>query len=103
MKKLTTLLFVIALGCVSSFSQKPISIERVINDLNWGDCSESDVVFAFKDNVVKREIEETWDGGAVSSFILKDVKIGEYTSDANIIVRQQYPPAKGYTYELINE
>ena len=24
-------------------------------------------------------------------------------ADANIIVRQQYPPAKGYTYELINE
>lgn len=68
------------------FSQNPISIERVINDLDWENCSESDVILAFKDNVVKRDKEETWDGGAVSSFILKNVKIEEYTADANIIV-----------------
>ena len=39
------------------FSQKPISIERVINDLDWENCSESDVILAFKDNVVKKEIK----------------------------------------------
>lgn len=72
----------------SAFSQNPISIERVVNDLDWKNCSEADVILAFKDNVVKRDEEETWDGGAVSSFILKDVKIGEHTSDANIIVNK---------------
>ena len=86
MKKLTLLLIVITLGYGNSFSQNPISIERVINDLNWENCIESDVILAFKDNVVKREKEETWDGGAVSSFILKNVKVRDYISDANIIV-----------------
>lgn len=71
-----------------AFSQNPISIERIINDLDWEDCRESDVILAFKDNVVKREKEEVWDGGAVSSFILKNVKIGVHTADANIIVNK---------------
>jgi len=88
MKKLVLLLFVMMLGCGYAFSQNPISIERIINDLNWENCIESDVILAFKDNVVKREIEETWDGGAVSSFILKNVKVGDYLSDANIIVNK---------------
>ena len=88
MKKLTTLLFVMMLGCSYSFSQNPISIEKVINDLNWDNCNESDVILAFKDNVVKREKEETWDGGAISSFILKNVKVGDEISDANIIVNK---------------
>lgn len=88
MKKLTLLLIVITLGYGNSFSQNPISIERVINDLNWENCIESDVILAFKDNVVKREKEETWDGGAVSSFILKNVKVRDYISDANIIVNK---------------
>lgn len=71
---------------VSVFAQTPISIERIINDLDWENCSESDVVLAFKDNVVKRGKTETWDDGSVSSFILKNVKVGENVSDANIIV-----------------
>lgn len=73
---------------VSIFSQNPISIERIVNDLDWENCNESDVIFAFKDNVVKREKDEVWDGGAVSSFILKNVKVGEHTADANIIVNK---------------
>ena len=72
----------------SAFSQNPISIEKVINDLDWENCTESDVILAFKDNIVKRDKEETWNGGAVSSFVLKDVKIGVYTTDANIIVKK---------------
>lgn len=71
----------------SAFSQNPISIEKVINDLDWENCTESDVILAFKDNIAKRDKEETWNGGAVSSFVLKDVKIGVYTTDANIIVK----------------
>jgi hypothetical protein len=71
----------------SVFSQNPISIERIINDLDWENCTESDVILAFKDNIVKRDKEETWNGGAVSSFVLKNVKIGVYTTDANIIVK----------------
>lgn len=71
----------------SAFSQNPISIERIINDLDWENCTESDVILAFKDNIVKRDKEETWNGGAVSSFVLKNVKIGVYTTDANIIVK----------------
>jgi len=70
----------------STFSQNPINIERIINDLDWENCSESDVVLTFKDNVVKRDKVETWEGGAVSSFILKNVKVGDCVSDANIIV-----------------
>ena len=70
----------------SVFSQNPISIDRVINDLDWENCSESDVIFAFKDNVVKSDKEEAWDDGTVSSFILKNVKIKEYMADVNIIV-----------------
>lgn len=70
----------------SAFSQIPLCIERIVNDLDWGNCSESDVVLAFKDNVVKRDKIETWEGGAVSSFILKNVKVGDCVSDANIIV-----------------
>ena len=72
---------------ISAFSQNPISIEKVINDLDWENCTESDVILAFKDNIVKRDKEETWNGGAVSSFVLKNVKIGVYTTDANIIVK----------------
>ena len=85
MKKVVFILFSV-FYVVSAFSQNPINIERVINDLDWENCSESDVILAFKDNVVKREKEETWEGGAVSSFILKNVKIGEHTANANIIV-----------------
>jgi len=73
---------------ISAFSQNPISIERIINDLDWENCTESDVILAFKDNIVKRDKEETWNGGAVSSFVLKNVKIGVYTTDANIIVNK---------------
>lgn len=87
MKKIILVVLTL-LSTFSAFSQNPISIERIINDLDWEDCSESDVILAFKDNVVKREKEETWDGGAVSSFVLKNVKIGECTSDANIIVNK---------------
>ena len=71
---------------VSIIAQNPINIERIINDLDWENCSESDVVLTFKDNVLKRDKVETWDGGAVSSFILKNVKVGDSVSDANIIV-----------------
>lgn len=70
----------------SAFSQNSLSIDRIINDLDWENCSESDVILTFKDNVVKRDKVETWDGGAVSSFILKNVKVGDSVSDANIIV-----------------
>ncbi len=87
MKKIVFILFSV-FYVVSAFSQNPINIERVINDLDWENCSESDVILAFKDNVVKREKEETWEGGAVSSFILKNVKIGEHTANANIIVNK---------------
>lgn len=73
---------------VSVIAQNPINIERIINDLDWENCSESDVVLAFKDNVVKRDKVETWEGGAVSSFILKNVKVGDCVSDANIIVNK---------------
>ena len=76
------------LSVVSAFSQNPISIERIINDLDWENCTESDVILAFKDNVVKRDKVEEWDGGEVSSFILKNVQIGECISDANIIVNK---------------
>ncbi len=73
---------------VLAFAQSPIGIEKIINDLDWENCSESDVILVFKDNVVKRENVETWSGGAVSSFILKNVKVGESVSDANIIVNK---------------
>ena len=73
---------------VSVIAQNPISIERIINDLDWENCGESDVVLTFKDNVVKRDKVETWEGGAVSSFILKNVKVGDCVSDANIIVNK---------------
>lgn len=71
---------------VSVIAQNPISVERIINDLDWENCSESDVILTFKDNVVKKDKVDTWDGGAVSSFILKNVKVGDSVSDANIIV-----------------
>lgn len=73
---------------VSVIAQNPINIERIINDLDWENCSESDVVLTFKDNVVKRDKVETWEGGAVSSFILKNIKVGDCVSDANIIVNK---------------
>lgn len=87
MKRIIFFLLTICVA-TSMFSQKPISIERVINDLDWGNCSKSDVILTFKDNVVKREKTETWNDGGVSSFILKNVKVGENISDANIIVNQ---------------
>ena len=86
MNKIICLLFTVC-SVTSVFSQNPISIEKVINDLDWENCTESDVILAFKDNIAKRDKEETWNGGAVSSFILKNVKIGIYTTDANIIVK----------------
>ena len=84
------IVFLISSFCltISAFSQNPISIEKIINDLDWENCTESDVILAFKDNVVKRDKEEVWNGGSVSSFILKKVKIGIYTTDANIIVKK---------------
>lgn len=87
MKKYILLLFAFCYT-ISFVAQNQIDLERVITDLDWKDCNESDVILAFKDNVVKREKEETWDGGEVSSFILKNVKIGESLSDANIIVNK---------------
>ena len=81
-------LFLTICSVVSAFSQNPISIERIINDLDWENCSESDVILTFKDNVVKRDKVEIWEGGAVSSFILKNVKVGDSVSDANIIVNK---------------
>lgn len=83
---LFTLLFVCS--SVFAYSQSPISIDKIINDLNWENCSEADVIFAFKDNIVKRDKDEYWDDRTVSSFILKNVKVGDYTSDANIIVNR---------------
>lgn len=73
---------------ISVIAQNPIDFERIVTDLDWKDCNESDVILTFKDNVVKREKEETWDGGEVSSFILKNVKIGDCITDANIIVNK---------------
>lgn len=70
------------------FSQNPIGIDRIINDLDWENCSEADVILAFKDNIEKREKDEVWDNGDVSSFILKNVKVGESLSNANIIVNK---------------
>ncbi|MBR1502469.1 MAG: hypothetical protein IJ618_01125 [Prevotella sp.] len=87
MKKIVLIILSLCL-VISVFSQNPISIETVINDLDWENCTESDVIFAFKDNVVKRDKEETWNGGGSSFFILKNVKIGAYTTDANIIVNK---------------
>lgn len=87
MKKIVLIISSLCL-MISAFSQNPISIEKVINDLDWENCTESDVILAFKDNIVKRDKEETWNGGAVSSFVLKNVKIGVYTTDANIIVKK---------------
>lgn len=81
-------LFLGVCSTVSVFSQNPIAIEKVINDLDWENCSESDVILAFKDNISKREHDETWDGGLVSSFVLKNVKVGGSVSDANIIVNK---------------
>ena len=87
MNKIICLLFTVC-SVTSVFSQNPISIEKVINDLDWENCTESDVILAFKDNVVKRDKEETWNGGGTSFFILKNVKIGVYTTNANIIVNK---------------
>ena len=72
----------------NTFSQSPISIDKIINDLDWGNCNESDVILAFKDNIEKRVQEETWDGGLVSRFILKNVIINGSLADANIIVNK---------------
>ncbi|MCR4592791.1 MAG: hypothetical protein K5672_06525 [Bacteroidaceae bacterium] len=87
MRRIIFLLFTFCLSAPAS-SQNPISIERIINDLNWGNCSESDVIIAFKDNVTKREHEEVWDGGLVSTFVLRNIRIGRSVSDANIIVNK---------------
>lgn len=87
MKRILFLLFAICLS-VSIYSQNPISIERIINGLDWANCSESDVILAFKDNITKREHDEVWDGGLVSSFVLNNVKVGRSVSDANIIVNK---------------
>lgn len=87
MKRVLFLLFAICLS-FSVFSQNPINIERIINDLDWGNCSESDVILAFKDNITKREQDAVWDGGLVSSFVLNNVKVGRSVSDANIIVNK---------------
>ena len=86
--KRTILVLLSLFSMVSVIAQNPISIERIINDLDWENCSESDVILTFKDNVVKRDKIETWEGGAVSSFILKNVKVGDCVSDANIIVNK---------------
>ena len=87
MKKYIILFYALCFA-VSVIAQNPIDFERIVTDLDWKDCNESDVILAFKDNVVKREKEETWDGGEVSSFILKNVKIGDCVADANIIVNK---------------
>lgn len=81
------LIFILILDFGNSFSQNPISLERLINDLDWENCIESDVIIAFKDNVVKREKDDNWDKG-VSSFILKNVKVGDNISDASIVVNK---------------
>ena len=52
----------------NTFSQSPISIDKIINDLDWGNCNESDVILAFKENIVKKEKEEEFNGNGVSSF-----------------------------------
>ena len=85
MKRIIVILISVCLVS-STFSQNPLGIDRIINELDWENCSESDVVLTFKDNIVKRDKVETWEGGAVSSFILKNVKVGDSVSDANIIV-----------------
>lgn len=72
----------------NTFSQSPISIDKIINDLNWGNCNESDVILAFRDNIVKKEKEDEFDGNGVSSFVLSKVQIGTHLSDANIIVNR---------------
>ena len=85
MKRIIVILISVCLVS-STFSQNPLGIDRIINELDWENCCESDVVLTFKDNIVKRDKVETWEGGAVSSFILKNVKVGDSVSDANIIV-----------------
>lgn len=87
MKKIIILFFVF-FAVTTIFSQNPVNIERIIDDLDWENCNESDVILAFKDNVRKREHDEVWDGGLVSSFVLKNVKVGRSVSDANIIVNK---------------
>ncbi len=72
----------------NTFSQSPISIDKIINDLDWGNCNESDVILAFKENIVKKEKEEEFNGNGVSSFTLKNVQIGTHLSKANIIVNR---------------
>ena len=86
--KIILLAMLACYSTVSAFSQNQVSIDRIINELDWENCTESDVIFAFKDNIEKRDKDETWDGNAVSSFVLKNVKVGHYTSDANIIVNK---------------
>ena len=51
MSKIFCLLLTIC-SVVSAFSQNPISVEKIINDLDWENCTESDVILAFKDNIV---------------------------------------------------
>ena len=84
------ILFILAVcSSISVNSQTPLDIGTIINDLNWEDCSESDLIFTYKDNVVKRDKEDEFDGPNVSSYILKGVKVGNHTSKAaNIIVNK---------------
>lgn len=85
MRKIIIILFVYC-TCIPVLSQNPIDLDTIVNGLNWEDCIESDVILAFKENVIKCEKEEVWNDGTVSSFKLKNVRIGASIADANIIV-----------------
>ena len=76
------------LFCLPVFSQNEISIETLIDSIDWEDCSESDLIYIFKDNIIQRENDESFDGNNVSRYSLKGVKIGQYSTSTHIVVNK---------------
>ena len=74
---------------ICAFSQNEIRIETLVDSIDWEDCSESDIIFMFKDNIIQRENEETF-GDFVGRYDLRNVVVGQYTTSISHIVVNKY-------------
>ena len=65
---------------ITSYAQKTLPVDSLIYAINWDNCSESDLIFMYKDNIIQKSKEETFGESTVSKYTIKGIKVGKYTS-----------------------
>lgn len=101
MKRVSFIILII-LTCLSGYAQEDISIDTVINNLDWQHSTETDLVYFFRNNISHRSGDEDF-GDFVSKYSINGIRVGVLKSKVSYILVEPYSRKLGRINIIFDE